>query len=293
MPTTTILLSCPLALILAILVPMFDIQALVASARVTLFGSGNRRGVDFDPARDIPSLTGKVLLITGGAGDLGKQVAIEFARHQPARIFIADLPREDGGRGVVDSIREGASLVGKEGESMVRYLPMDLSSFKSIKSAVAEFRKAAGGRLDLAVLNAGIMRVKPGVTNEGYEITFGVNYLGHALLTKLLMPTLLRTAELPGADVRVVAVSSEGHAMAPREGILFEKVKGVCEDVVSSEFSGAFFGEKGLLRGSLTLTPLRNTMLGMARAKSPSSAWYENWLNGIPRSRWLPSIQAA
>ena len=220
---------------------MFDLQALVASARVTVFGSGNRRGVDFNPARDIPPLTDKVILITGGAGDLGKQVAIEFARHRPARIFIADLPREDGGGVVVDEIRSAASMsvTGKDGP-VVSYLPMDLSSFESIKRAVAEFRKAAGDRLDIAVLNAGIMRVMPGITAEGYEIAFGVNYLGHALLTKLLMPTLLRTVELPGADVRVVAVSSEGHAMAPREGILFGKMKGRCEDVVSFEFLSAY-----------------------------------------------------
>lgn len=207
---------------------MLDLQALVASARVTVFGSANRGGVHFDPAHDIPSLAGKVILITGGAGDLGKQVAIELARHNPACIYIADLPREDEGKPVIDAIREA---VGDE-HAPVRYLAVDLSSFESIKNAAATFR-AAEVRLDIAVLNAGIMRVRPGTTAEGYEITFGINYLGHALLTRLLLPTLLHTAELPGADVRVVAVSSEGHAMAPKGGILFDKLVGPCEDIVS------------------------------------------------------------
>src|SRR4029434_10961544 len=99
------------------------------------------------------------------------------------------------------------------------------------RNAVREFC-AAEERLDVAVLNAGIMRVRPGVTEEGYEIAFGINYLGHALLTRLLMPTLLRTAELPGADVRVVAVSSEGHNMAPKGGVVFDKLKGTCEEIV-------------------------------------------------------------
>lgn len=53
-------------------------------------------------------------------------------------------------------------------------------------------------------------------TKEGYEIQFGTNHVGHALFTKLLLPTLLKTAEEPGADVRVVNVSSAGHMLAPK-----------------------------------------------------------------------------
>jgi NAD(P)-dependent dehydrogenase (short-subunit alcohol dehydrogenase family) len=53
-------------------------------------------------------------------------------------------------------------------------------------------------------------------TKEGYEIQFGTNHVGHALFTKLLLPTLLKTAELPSADVRVVNVSSAGHMFSPR-----------------------------------------------------------------------------
>ncbi|KXX73262.1 Retinol dehydrogenase 13 [Madurella mycetomatis] len=205
---------------------MVDFQALIASARVTLFASGNQRGVAFDPARDMPSLAGKVILVTGGAGDLGKQAAIEFARHKPAHIYIADLPRDDGGASVISAIRDAVA----DEHAPISYLEVDLASFQSIKAAATKFC-AAEDRLDIAVLNAGIMRVQSGTTVEGYEITFGINYLGHALLVKLLMPTLLRTAELPGADVRVVAVSSEGHNLAPKGGILFDKLKGPCDDV--------------------------------------------------------------
>lgn len=67
--------------------------------------------------------------------------------------------------------------------------------------------------------------VPPGTTKDGYEIQFGTNHVGHALLTKLLMPTLLKTAEIPGADVRVVAVSSFGHFFAPGKGIPFDELK--------------------------------------------------------------------
>lgn len=68
------------------------------------------------------------------------------------------------------------------------------------------------------------MAVPKGMTEEGYEIQFGTNHVGHALLTKLLLPTLLSTAE-KGIDVRFVNLSSEGHNLAPTGGILFDKSK--------------------------------------------------------------------
>jgi NAD(P)-dependent dehydrogenase (short-subunit alcohol dehydrogenase family) len=66
------------------------------------------------------------------------------------------------------------------------------------------------------------MATPVGTTEEGYESQFGTNHMGHALLTKLLMPTLLKTAEEPNSDVRIVNLSSEGHNMAPKGGIIFD-----------------------------------------------------------------------
>lgn len=61
-----------------------------------------------------------------------------------------------------------------------------------------------------------------GETKEGYEIQFGTNHIGHALLTKLLLPVLLETAKEPNSDVRIVNLSSCGHSMAPSGGIIYE-----------------------------------------------------------------------
>jgi retinol dehydrogenase-12 len=89
-------------------------------------------------------------------------------------------------------------------------------------------------RLDLLMLNAGIMAVPEGVTRQGYEVQFGVNHLGHFLLAKLLLPTLLSTAQstsLAGSasDVRIVVLSSIGHLLAPlRSGIDFTSLKTDC-----------------------------------------------------------------
>lgn len=61
------------------------------------------------------------------------------------------------------------------------------------------------------------------LTSETYEIQFGTNHLGHALLTKLLLPVLLTTAAQADSDVRVINVSSLGHALAPRKGIEYDQ----------------------------------------------------------------------
>jgi retinol dehydrogenase 12 len=187
--------------------------------RVVLLGSANRgAGVDFVPERDMPSLEGKVILITGGAGDLGRQMVMDLAKRGPARIYVTDLPREDGGEGLLGEMRKEVP------DARLSYMGIDLASFESIKRAAAEFQ-AKETRLDICILNAGIMTVKPGKTAEGFEMVFGINYMGHALLARLLMPTMLRTAETKGSDVRLVVTSSEGHNMAPKGGIDFDTLK--------------------------------------------------------------------
>jgi retinol dehydrogenase-12 len=93
-----------------------------------------------------------------------------------------------------------------------------------VQSAAKEF-VGKEKRLDKLWLNAGVMALPPGLTEQGYEIQFGTNHVGHALLVKLLLPMLLKTAEEPGSDVRVVSLSSAGHATPPWGGIKFDLLK--------------------------------------------------------------------
>ena len=65
------------------------------------------------------------------------------------------------------------------------------------------------------------MMMPPSTTTEGYDVQWGTNHMGHYLLTKLLLPTLERTAAEPGSDVRIINLSSSGNAMAPTGGIVF------------------------------------------------------------------------
>lgn len=107
----------------------------------------------------------------------------------------------------------------------IKILEMDLTSFASIPAAAKTFREQSQ-HLDILMLNTGIMIVPHDTTKDGYEIQLGTNHMSYALFNKLLLPILLHTAELPGAEVRVVILSSSAHNMANKPpGIDFDSVK--------------------------------------------------------------------
>lgn len=179
------------------------------------------KSVDFNPKRDIPPLTGKVILVTGGNVGLGKQAVLEFARNKPQKIWLA-ARNLDKACAAAEDIKQqvpGASI---------ELLKMDLGSFSSVKEA-AKRVLVESQRLDILMLNAGIMAVPPGLTEDGYEIQFGTNHMGHALLTKLLLPLLETTAKTPNADVRVVSMSSHGHTFVSKGGFRFDTPKTTAE----------------------------------------------------------------
>lgn len=135
--------------------------------------------------------------------------------HNPSHIYLAARTPSKGEAAVAEIEQAVPS-------AKITFLHLDLSSFGSISAAVRQFT-AASSRLDLLINSAGIMATSPGSTKEGYELQFGTNYMGHALLTTLLLPILLSTAQARESDVRIINVSSEGHILAPRAGILFDK----------------------------------------------------------------------
>lgn len=192
-------------------------------------------GKKFRPDKDIPDLSGKVIVITGGewfcfdtpvlSGDkmpgnngLGKESVLQLAKHNPARIFLAARTPSKADA-AIEEVKDAVP------SANISYLKLDLCSFKSISAAAQEF-KSHSPRLDILMNNAGIMATPLAETEDGYESQFGTNHMGHALFTKLLMPILLKTAEVEGSDVRIVNLSSEGHNLAPRpQGILFDEAK--------------------------------------------------------------------
>lgn len=82
---------------------------------------------------------------------------------------------------------------------------LDLSSLKSVRKCAEEILDEET-RIDLLINNAGVFGVPQGKTEDGYEITFATNHLGHFLFTLLLLPRIINSA-----PARIVNVSSAGH----------------------------------------------------------------------------------
>ena len=103
-------------------------------------------------------------------------------------------------------------------------IQIDLASLSSVRAAAREFL-ASSSRLDIHMNNAGIMVVPPQLSIDGYEIQFATNHLGHALLTRLLLPTMLKSTCQLDSDVRVITVSSAARLRTPKDGIQFEHLR--------------------------------------------------------------------
>lgn len=154
-------------------------------------------------------MQGKTVLITGGNAGIGKATAIGLAK-KGARIILACRNKQKGAKAVEE-------IINKTGHEKVGLTQCDLASFASIRNAVKEV-KAKHEKVDVLINNAGIFMSASQKTQDGFEMQFGVNHLGHFLLTTLLLP-MLKEASKP----RIVNVSSVAHFHGE---IDFENLKG-------------------------------------------------------------------
>jgi NAD(P)-dependent dehydrogenase (short-subunit alcohol dehydrogenase family) len=159
----------------------------------------------------VDDMTGKVIVITGGNTGIGKEAAVGLAG-LGAHVVITSR-NEERGRVARDEIAE------RTGNQRVEVMPLDLASFRSIRSFAGDVHDRFE-RLDVLVNNAGLILLRRRETDDGFEETFGVNHLGHFLLTDLLLERL-RTS----APARVVVVSSNAHKGA-RRGLDFDDLEG-------------------------------------------------------------------
>jgi len=171
----------------------------------------------FVPESDIQDLSGKVILVTGGSSGLGEESILQLAKHNPRKIYLAARSKGKSN----DAINRIKNTVTS---ANITFLPLDLTSLRSVKDA-ADIVNSSSSRLDVLMCNAGIMAVPAATTEDGYEIQFGTHHMGHALLTKLLLPKLQATAKEPGADVRIVTLSSQRHLWTVETGIAFEDLR--------------------------------------------------------------------
>lgn len=194
---------------------------------------------------DVPELSGRVFFITGGrplirsihrhlltspgTAGLGAGTISLLAKRNPAHIFFSGRNSKNA--------NELIAKINKESPGVpLTFIQCDLADMSSVKQATNELLSRTD-RLDVFYANAGIMASPPGTTKDGYEIQFGTNHMGHALMIRLLLPLLQRTAEQPNSDVRIINMSSVAYKQAPSSGIDLSTVKSTQE-----KLGGAFPG---------------------------------------------------
>jgi NAD(P)-dependent dehydrogenase (short-subunit alcohol dehydrogenase family) len=145
----------------------------------------------------IPQQTGRIAVVTGANSGLGFSTARALSL-KGAKVIMACRNLEKGEMARQLIINEGVAV-----EPEVWQL--NLASLESVKLFALKFA-AAGTRLDLLINNAGLMAIPYDRTEDGFEMQFGVNHLGHFALTARLWPMLSKTE-----GSRVVQVSSLAH----------------------------------------------------------------------------------
>jgi NAD(P)-dependent dehydrogenase (short-subunit alcohol dehydrogenase family) len=143
-------------------------------------------------ANDIPDQSGRTAVITGGNAGLGFETAKALA-HRGASVVLASRDTAKA--------EQAAQRIGG-GASCVR---VDLASLASVRDAAAELRSRTT-RIDLLVNNAGVLVTREERTEDGFELQFGTNHLGHFALTGLLLDLMIK-----GPGSRVVTVTSPAY----------------------------------------------------------------------------------
>jgi retinol dehydrogenase-12 len=153
------------------------------------------------------TMHGKKILITGGNSGIGFETAKALIA-QGAAVVIASRA----------SAKTDAALTAL-GPS-ARHLAVDLSDLSSVR-ALADAYLAEYQQLDVLINNAGLFPAKQQMTQQGFEMQFGVNHLSHFLLSQLLLPLMLGQ---PSA--RIITVSSMLHQKAKLD---FASFKGAAQ----------------------------------------------------------------
>lgn len=145
----------------------------------------------------------KIVVITGGNSGIGLAMAQEIAA-RGARVCLAcrNLDKAAQARDLILARTPGAE---------VEIHALDLASFESIRAFVRSFAERHA-HIDVLINNAGAAPLSQQFTAEGFELQFGANYLGHFLLTHLLLPRLAAAVQLKG-EARVVHVASIAHML--------------------------------------------------------------------------------
>ena len=142
-------------------------------------------------------MNGKTVIITGANTGIGRETALDIAM-RGARVIIA-CRNENKALDALNYIKTGSA------NDNVVFKQLDLASLSSVRRFASEVLREEE-RIDVLINNAGVMFTPHLLTENGFEMQFGVNHLGHFLLTMLLLD---RIKDTPNS--RIVNVSSLAH----------------------------------------------------------------------------------
>lgn len=140
---------------------------------------------------------GKVVIVTGANAGMGKAICLELA--QKGYEVIMACRNQSRGQEALNEIKDAVI------DAKVHLYICDLSSLVSIKMFAQQVLKDFS-HIDILINNAGVILLKRALTEDGFEMQYGVNHLGHFYLTKLLLKRLIESGHS-----RIVNVSSGAH----------------------------------------------------------------------------------
>ncbi|KAJ7339066.1 NAD(P)-binding protein [Mycena albidolilacea] len=172
----------------------------------------------FLPERDMPDLSGKIALVTGGNTGIGYHTVKQLLLKN-AKVYLA-ARSPDKAAAAIKRLEEET-----KGKKAI-FLKLDLADLSSVRKATEGFL-ALESRLDLLFNNGGVMISPPEMlTAQGHDLQFGTNCIGHFFFTELLLPVLLKTHAETGTRARIMHTSSIGHQFAPGRGFELVSLKG-------------------------------------------------------------------
>ncbi|KAI1461499.1 NAD(P)-binding protein [Annulohypoxylon moriforme] len=159
----------------------------------------------------VPDLTGKTAVVTGGSEGIGYGCTHTLLKHNIAKVYILSVS-EEVVAGAKDAI---AKELGQEAANKTNWIRCDLLDWWRVKDVAKEIKKASD-RLDILINNAarGIMTYQ--LTDYGVDRHMAINHMGHVILTSHLLPLMKKTAE-KGDVVRITNQSSNAHQAAPSD----------------------------------------------------------------------------
>ncbi|KAF2243201.1 retinol dehydrogenase 12 [Trematosphaeria pertusa] len=159
----------------------------------------------------VPDLSGKVAVVTGGSEGIGYGCTHTLLTHNISKLFVLSKAEDI----VSDAINAIKSEMGETAANKVEWMQCDLSDWEAAGKTAFEIAKRTD-RLDILINNAarGIMTAQ--LAKNGVDLHMATNHNGHVVLTSHLLPLLKETAK-KGDKVRIVNLGSNAHQNAPKE----------------------------------------------------------------------------